>query len=174
MGLLTQEQMQNGLPKWVSIDKETGEFVHNNQQFAGLAGILLGFGSHTMTYKDREYKKFDIYIADNGDVYQLQLGMYSYRTLFLMNFLRSIDKFDNKPILFNVRKEGENINLLVKYDNKWLKSKQPYKDLKITDEKKRDKVIETWYEKFVELMPYEPEPTEVEEELDVENKDIPF
>ncbi|MCX7908198.1 MAG: hypothetical protein N2560_01590 [Ignavibacteria bacterium] len=146
---------------YVSLERETGKFEVDGNLFEGIEGYLLGFGSHEFEFKGKKQKKFDIYLVDNDETYQIQLGFYSWLTLKVMNMLLSLQDFTNPKLLFIARKDkNENDNIFIKHKNSFLKWKYPFEELKLKDLednlklKTRNEIIGKWYEHLLTLKPF--------------------
>ena len=186
MGFLTSEELSSNSLQYVSINKDTGHFEikQNNEinSYPGLKGWLLGFGREKSTYKSGKFEgkpvdTFLIYLKDNGSIYQVKMGFYTYRALFTMNFFRSLDKIEQKE----VKLVASDNSTLIQYNNVRLKYKIKYADLKLPDDAakkkaKKNGIIDKWFEDLYTKMPYEvAPPTITKEEINEdESDDVPF
>jgi hypothetical protein len=185
MGLLTNEQIQQGKLNYVSIDQATGNFINNHTKFPGIDGDFLGFNTHIYEFKDAEQKKLDIYLKEDETVYQVQFGFYSWMTLGILNCMSNIDSLKNGGKLkLQAFKNGENQVVYVNWNSKTVKWKMQMKDMNFGDKKgtekeaHRDKVIDRFFELLFEKHPYNPEeavPAQVDSEPEVKSTDeVPF
>lgn len=190
MGLLTDEQIQQGKLNYVSINNLTGKLRCDHVDYPGITGDFLGFNNHEYDYKGEPQKKLDIYISDNGTIYQVQFGFYSWMTLGILNSLSNIPNLGNGGKLkFTAIKDDSNQCVYINWNSKpvkWLKSMEELKISSIKDKVKketfRDKIIDRFYELLFAKHPYNPEeaaPAQVDSEPDVpvgsdDDPDIPF
>ncbi len=150
----------------MSINRDTGMFTtgKNGDEFPGIEGEFLGITSHQMEFKGDNYDKFDIYLKDNGAIYQIQFGLYSWLTLGIMNSMRSIENLKIGGKLFlSMKKSNDkdgNINLYLNWNNKPLKWKSSFEELGFTKLAKKDKdrhkdgIIDKWYNALFERVPF--------------------
>lgn len=177
MGLLTKEDLSKTHVKWVSIDQESGEFSLDNQTYPAISGKLLGFDKHAYTFRNSNQEKFDIFIGDDN-VYQVQLGLYSWTTWRLLNQIVSkIDNINghNNIILRAGKDDNGNFTMFavldgapLKWKYKWAEAFGDIKDRSKIEEK-RNKFIDKWANALIEKKKFSPQmPTNEETE------DIPF
>jgi len=171
MGLMTAEEIENGKVKWLSINQANGEFEHKGKTYPAIKGKLLGFDTHEFDFKGKSQVKFDIYLEDRGDVYDVQFGIYSWVTWRLLNMLASVADLmnGNDSIMIRAGKEKDNYNISVFFNNKACKWKLKWEEagLKGLDansaEARRNKMIDKWAALFIEKKHYEP--AQVEEHI---------
>jgi len=184
MGAKTIEQVRRNMVKFVTLDRESGLLVIDDNKYAAVEGKLLGFNQHTFDYKGTQQKKFDVFLSDDG-VYQIQIGFYSWVNFRLLNQLINIENIKAGGIIeISTNMIDDNISVFVKWNGKSLKHKYKYADLKFNgkgdDEKikHRNKIIDKWYAHLMELMPYDPKEAEKPEEseayAELPNDDLPF
>ncbi|MCU0414189.1 MAG: hypothetical protein MUE91_07300 [Ignavibacteriaceae bacterium] len=190
MGLLTDEQVQQGQLNYVAIDQGSGKFICQKNIFPGISGDFLGFNKHVYDFKDKEQKKLDIYISDNGAVYQVQFGLHSWMTLGILNCMSNIENLKNGGKLkLTAQKVDNNQKVVVIWNGQsvgWLKNMDELKITGIKDKVKkeafRDKIIDRFYELLYAKHPYDPEqevPVQTDSEPEVsssneDDPDIPF
>lgn len=156
---------------FVSVDKNSGKFEVGGELYEAVEGELLGFGSHEFDFQGRKIRKFDIFLGDGDSIYQLQFGFYSWTTLRLMNSLLSIQSSAPK-LLFIASKKNGNLNIFIREGKNYLKWKYPYEKLKLLGlpadqkEKRRNQIIEKWFEMLITLKPFSL--YEIEQEAQVE------
>jgi len=181
MGLISKDEMNKNQVKWVSIDQESGEFLFNNTTFPAISGKLLGFDKHTYTFRNSDQQKFDIFIGDD-QVYQVQIGYYSWTTWRLLNQL--VSKIDNinghNYILLRAGKDKDgNFTTFAVLDGSPLKWKYKWAEAFGEEknrnklEERRNKFIDKWANALIEKKNYTPDIT-LQQQQQTEEEDLPI
>jgi hypothetical protein len=159
---------------YVSFDNENGKFEYQNEFFDYIEGEFLGVGSHEFTFKNRSQKKFDIFLFDEGKIFQVQFGFYTWLTYRLMNQLLNVSKKNTRIRIILQKDPDGNQKVFVKENGTFLKWKHKELNKKLKDlppakkEENRNKIIETWFETMLLNFPFDPETIsapEIEEDM---------
>ncbi len=173
MGLITQKQIDDMRPKWVSVDQNTGNFAIEEGEkkllFPAITGKLIGFGEHSFERKEgaKAEQKFDIYLQDDEYVYQVQIGYHTWMAFKIMNSLLNVPDIKNRGELMIVStKKGDNYNINLTYNGEWKGWKYSFEELHLKGKEKdakdnlRNKIIDKWFAVLTELLPYQPKTKE--------------
>ncbi|MCL5990562.1 MAG: hypothetical protein M1419_00470 [Bacteroidetes bacterium] len=190
MGLQTEEQVQQGKLNFVSINNVTGKFRCEHVDYPGIVGDFLGFNSHSYEFQKADQKKLDIYLTDNGTVYQVQFGFYTWITLNILNCMSNIPSLgDGGKLKLTAVKDDNNQRVYINWNSKpvkWFKTMEELKISPIKDKQKkeafRDKIIDRFYELLFDKYPFDPQeavPVQTDSEPEVkstseDDPDIPF
>lgn len=181
MSIVTQEMLDAGRTRfqYVSFDKDDG-LIHNTKDpsgkiisspIPGIQGYFLGIGEHDFEYKDKQFKKLDIYIKDddNGSlVWQVQFGYYTWATWFILNKLLTVrESLKANDVFRIVAQKGDDgfYTWFISVNGTQLKQKftrsQDAKLLKFKpngdpdNDKIKNKHIDTWFIKLCEMIKYD-------------------
>ena len=182
MGPVTEEEYEKQRTQFVSISQETGKLIINKKEYPAIKGVLNGFSKHEYEFKGEMQVKFDIYLMCDETEYQVQLGMYSWITLGVLNSLSSIEHLGeagDEILQLASFKDGENYSIFLQLNGKNLKWKRSMDELKLTGldkpkkKAKRDKIIDAMFEKMHGAMPHSLVSKEVAAATTIDDDEMP-
>jgi len=170
---------------FVSLSQSEGKFEINGELFEGIGGTFLGIADHTFSFRGKDTRKLDLFLREeDGTILQVQVGFYSWLTLRLMNMLQSVPNLLGKEMkMFANKDEMGNFRIFVLLDGTYLKHKYSWDTLKLkgldaqAKEARRNKIIDTWYEKLASQYLYfekEEEQDENAPDATPDEEDVPF
>ncbi|QLH52779.1 MAG: hypothetical protein CH6_0095 [Candidatus Kapaibacterium sp.] len=189
MGAISKDKLAKEQIQFVNIDKDDGGFIVDGQTYPGFEGTFLGINTHEYEFKGKPQKKIDIYIED-GYVYCLEFGKYSWLAFKLLNQLLSVPPNEltagNNHIRLIMKKKESNLNIFVRWNGAYLRWKYKFSDLKFNGKDGEEKIahlkkiVDKWFNVLYELKPFDPKKDLIkDEEADdtvsvVDDEDLPF
>lgn len=200
MGLLSKEQLdaRRISIEFLSFDKDLGLCTTKKDSSGkliltavpGVEGYLMGFNSHEYEFKGKMQKKFDIFLQDNEfskRFIQLQFGMYSWQTWILLNKLLSVRdgivRGEEVTISCANRTGCEFYDFFIELSGKHLKQKfsraRDNESLKFKEkgntednEKIRNRHIDAWFSKILEVLPFDKEQMQIAGQTNINTEPV--
>jgi len=148
---------------YVSFNNDNGKLEFNGSFYDYVEGEFLGVGAHEFEFKGRSQKKFDIYLYDQGIIYMVQFGFYTWNTYRLMNQLLNLDKLYCKLRIIVQKNNDDTTKIFVRKNGDFLKWKHRDLNAKLKvlppdkKEQQRNKIIDAWYQQLLEKFSFDPE-----------------
>ena len=185
LGALTDDDLRRNKPDYYNLDYKKAKFTRGDEMYPAVRGIFKGIGMKEFEWEGNTIQKFTLYLSNGQKLMQIDLGMWTWTTFQLMNLLKGCNGslVQDEAIVTVAIAKGDNDkpSLFLQVNDKYIKYKFKYADLKFPDDKsKRDqhlkKIIKQWYDGLLKEYEYNPETSTATDDFDEldDDKDIPF